>query len=441
MTAGKGVAIVNHDAGASRQDDMGQEDTWPDPTGGGPASGDHGDVMRSRDAADVLADLETTAAERSRVERGLLVVARELLAVTWAALLGHKGFSSVEELSTTERRRWRTEAKRLCVAEVRVRLGLGEREARALIGVSCAPADVRDHVLGALGRAEVSWGLVRGFWERCGRLPADRVGLVAASLFGDEPETAAPERLDADGGLGDAPWQHADYWAALEREAVRVEGQDVQAERERRRAAYRARRSWLSVHDDGTATLSVTGPLTTMAGIHARVEHAVRALRKAGDPRTLDQLRSDVPSALLLYGHLPLPHAAPAPGSAARVITDVLGDAGPTEAPTTDVGVGEEALTVADLESIARIVSASPPVNLQVVVPWDAVAGRASMKRPTMGHGAPGAPSDPGARGDPGGPGRHDAAARGCVGQVLGHHPAFISPGHARELAWCRAPP
>ncbi|WP_151524473.1 hypothetical protein [Serinicoccus kebangsaanensis] len=332
----------------------------------------------------LLAELGEVAAQRSRAERRLLEVARELVAATGETLLGQKGFSSVEELTAAERRRWRAEAKRLCVAEIRLRLGVGEREARAMTGLACAPADVRDQVLGALGRGEVTWSLVRGFWQRCGPLPAERAGLVAEVLFGTDPSTAAPERLDPDGDLRTEPWQHTDYWATLEREAVRAEGEDVQAERERRRAACRRRRSWMSVHDDGTATMSITGPLTTMAAIHARVERAARALRKAGDERTLDQLRSDVPAALLLHGELPLPQR-----------------------------VSEDDVTVADLEAISRIVSAQPRVDLQVVVPWGAFT--ADDEQPSQ-------------------PARCDRRL-GSVGHVLGHHPAFISPGHARELA------
>ncbi|OLT15282.1 hypothetical protein BJF80_10460 [Serinicoccus sp. CUA-874] len=401
---------------------------------------------RERGAA-LLAELGEVSATRSRAERRLLEVAHQLVAATGAALLAQKGFSSVEELTATERRRWRAEAKRLCVAEIRLRLGIGEREARAMTGLACGPVDVRGQVLGALDRAEVTWGLVRGFWDRCGSLPAERAALVAEVLFGTDPATAAVERLDSEGDLREEPWQHADYWATLEREAVRAEGEDVQAERERRRAAYRARRSWLSVHDDGTATLSVTGALTTMSGIHARIEHAARALRSAGDERTLDQLRSDVPAGLLLYGTVPMPEAEV-----------------------------EEDLTLADLAAIHRVTTAQPQVELQVVVPWESLAGRAAsdahgMDTPNHRTALPDRTPRTGAEGDrtpevsaaldrtPAGSALPDRALAGSVapdrtagtdgehghlgpvprlgsvGQVLGHHPVFISPGHARELA------
>lgn len=402
----------------------------------------------------LLDELGALAVDRAATDASLVRVAHHLVAATMKELLQAKGYSSVDELSRSACDRLRTEAKRAAVAEVRLRLGVKEGEARALVGMGCAPAPVRDPAVSSMARGESTWGLVRAFWDRCGRLPADRAELIAESLFGDDASSAAVERLDADGDLRDTPWQQEDYDAALEREATRLEGADVQAERERRRLARAARRSWLTVHPEGTATLSITGALTTMAAIHSRIEHAARALRKGGDERTLDQLRSDIPCALLLHGVLPLP------------VPDDPDD-----------------LTVTDIDAIERITNAAPLVSLQVIVPVTALTGGGCVDGELMSDGgqvnsAPDAtyvggetPDERGRQGSrpslleveasddlldepahrPSGDHAGDARAgaesscgradgpgrygRGEVGYVLGRHPAYVSPGEVRELA------
>jgi len=203
--------------------------------------------------------------------------------------------------------KWRAETKRAACAEVELALGVGVSEARHLVGLACAPADVRVASVGALDRGEVTWSMVRAFWRRCAALPSEDAAVVADSLFGATPDTAVPERLGPDDELRERPWHTGDYAAALEREAKRAEGQDVVAERERRRVAYRARRASLQIHDDGTATLEVTSSVVSLVAAHTRIERAARLLRKQGDPGTLDQLRADTAAALLVHGQLPQP--------------------------------------------------------------------------------------------------------------------------------------
>lgn len=408
----------------------------------------------------VLGVLAVLALSRAGMDARLIEACTLIVGATGRVLLADKGFSDVEELTKTQRRKWRAEAKRLACAEVEVKLGLGVHETRILVGLACAPARTRDLVIAALDNGWTTWAQVKAFWQRCGSLPADAAHLVAEALFGTDPATAAKERLDPDGSLGDRPWQHAEYRAALDREAVAVEGSDVVAERARRRAAYAARRAGLEVHDDGTATLTITGPLVTLCAVHTRIERIARLLRKHGDPRTLDQLRADVTSALLQHGTLPL------------------------------LDVDPDDLTAADLDKIRQIINALPAVQIQVVVPWDTLSGQAacpSCSGPLDGDGGeaaaddadgdgphghdanehrtastgpghdgapahespapgspphgPSAPGSPGHEPSPAGPpgpeppGSPSTSARGNVAEILGYHPAFISPGLARELA------
>ena len=254
-----------------------------------------------------LGALGAVAAARSGLEARLVEAARLVVAVTGAAVLAQKGFVSVEELTDGQRARWRAETKRAACAEVQARLGMGVAQARHLVGLACAPVGVRAAVLGALDRGEVSWDMARAFWRRCGSLEADGSLLVAEGLFCTDPHVVVAERLTPEGELRQGSWHEADYTAALAREATRAEGSDVVAERERRSRAYRERRARITVHDDGTATLEATGPAISLIAAHARVERAARLLRKQGDPRTLDQLRSDVLTAFLVHGRLPVP--------------------------------------------------------------------------------------------------------------------------------------
>src|SRR5690606_7789480 len=116
----------------------------------------------------------------------------------------------------------------------------------------------------------------------------------------------------------------------------------------------------------------------------------------------------------------------------------------------------DEILAPDDMAHIARVVNALPLVQLQVIVPYNALVGGfplcAGCARPTAqaalpppdGPGQDSAhrgPPEPGA--DPGSPppqtgpspAGSDRRGRGSVAEVLGPHPFFITDGHARELA------
>lgn len=405
-------------------------DTAPSPAASAPAPATH--------------LLSVLGATRSGLDARLIEAARMIVAVTGDELLAHKGFSSVDELTASQRRSWRAEAKSVACEEVRAALGCGITEARHIVGMACAPLTVRTHLLGALDRGEASLVQARAFWKRCGALPVEDAEAISESLFGSDPATAVPERLDPDDRLKDRPWHDADFTAAVEREAVRAEGKDVVAERERRRRAYAARRAEMMVCDDGTGMLTLTGPLVSMVAIHARIDRVARLLRKKGDPRTLDQLRLDTSAALLLHGELSIPAEAAPP------------------APEDD-----HDLSVPDLAGISAVLAGLPSIDLQVVIPWDALAGQPACTRCTTartstvdggagpretddrdgsGVGDEPASAPPPTPPRPGGdqtsdPGAGQTADPGTgqegagVGLVLGRHPAFLSPGHLRELA------
>lgn len=360
---------------------------------------DVGGAAQARD----LALIQELARAKDALEARLLIAAEELLARVGSEVLALKGFVSVEQLTPSQRRKWRAHTKAVSRMEVEVATGCSASEARHLIGIASSPVGVRRLLIGALERGEASGEQIRAFWRRAGSLPWEAAEVVAETLFGTEAALAAPERLDTEGRLSGRSWMATEYTAALYREVTRAQGADVQAERERRRAAYQARTVEIVLGDDGSAVLTLEGATLSICAIHQRLDRAARLLRKHGDPRTLPQLRSDIAAALLIHGVLP---AADPAGEGA--LDDV---------------------TVPGLDRLGQIMNALPDVELQVVVPWDALTGQPSCAscQSRRGTGPPLSPqvSDRSVRDG----GRPD------VGELIGHHPAFLSPSHVREMA------
>ncbi|HSP61106.1 MAG TPA: HNH endonuclease signature motif containing protein, partial [Ornithinimicrobium sp.] len=407
---------------------------------------------------DAVAGGGSLALVRCRMEAVQLVAVADLALRTGRRLLEEKGVADPEGLSATAWARWRARMKSLVAAELEVTLGVGRGEARDMVAVACAPEGIGAPVLEALGRGEVPWHLVRRFWTKAGSLPVEDVVTIARVLFGTVVEEAARERLDPDGELHGRPWAVKEFHAALDREVVRARGKDERSARKARDEAVASRDAWLRVHDDGTATLGVRTPLISGVGVFARVDRMARVLRGGGEGRSLAQLRSDLCATLLLHGTVAVP----------EVVDDLV--------------------TPEDVQMLAAVTTASPPVSLQVVVPWDALAGGVVCPRCThavpsrngdgdgssavtcltltkercawppvpdwlarrCGHeagaagterGLDGPPSRPAAQPPPfrspvvGQPPLPGVAWSGTVAELLGLHPAFLTPGHARELA------
>ncbi|MFB9732567.1 hypothetical protein [Ornithinimicrobium kibberense] len=285
------------------------------------------------------------ASLRCRMEAVQLVAVADLAVRTGRRLLEEKGIEDAAGLSATAWGKWRARVKSLVAAELEVALGLGRGEARDMVAVACAPDGIVAPVLAALRRGEVPWHLVRRFWTKAGSLPVEDVTTIAAVLFGSDVSCAAPERLDPDGQLHGRAWAVKEFHAALDREVVRAKGKDERSARAARDEAVAARDAWLRVHDDGTATLGVRTPLISGVGVFARIDRMARALRGAGEERSLAQLRSDLCASLLLHGTVEVPE------------------------------VVDELVTPQDLDGLAAVTTATPPVNLQVVVPWDCLTG------------------------------------------------------------------
>lgn len=93
------------------------------------------------------------------------------------------------------------------------------------------------------------------------------------------------------------PVGHAGFRAKLRREIIK------RAETTCRRESARSRRRvWLRDDDDGAATLGVTGTDARCLAALSRIDAIARAVRSGGDPRSLDQLRTDAALDLLIFG-------------------------------------------------------------------------------------------------------------------------------------------
>jgi hypothetical protein len=77
---------------------------------------------------------------------------------------------------------------------------------------------------------------------------------------------------------------------------------------------------------DGMASLTAILPAATTARIEATLENAARTARSAGDPRTLDQLRADGLTDLILHTTCTTPHTVQV-----HEVAEASGDTGPDD--------------------------------------------------------------------------------------------------------------
>ncbi|QFG69426.1 HNH endonuclease [Ornithinimicrobium pratense] len=297
--------------------------------------------------------VDAAARARSVVEADLLQAAAEVLGECRARVLDRRGLTGVT-LSPATRRSVDAAVRDVAVMELELATGTSTAEAQTLLAVATTGGELRSMLLGALRRGQTRWVQVKTFWERthAARLTSDQRLLVAYALFGTDPALACTERFDPDGELDtDTVWAHHPYQAALAREITACTGQDPDADASRRRRAYANRRVQVRLHDDGTATLTLTGPAVTIAGIRHRLDTAARALRAAGEDRTLSQLRFDLAAALHLHGTLNLPNID------VDAVDEVL----------------DEVLTPERLAELIAVVHAQPKIHAQIIIPVDAL--------------------------------------------------------------------
>jgi hypothetical protein len=239
-----------------------------------------------------------------------LLAARVLTARAGAELLARAEVSSVEEFASPSRReRWRREAKSVTAAELAAATGWHNRSCHERVAVATAPAAATDYPMQQLSKGEVTWRHVASWHRRTHELPPGVAGHIAATCM--DPLKAmgnAAQRLDPDTGeVVDTKLSWAQFERVLEREAVRAEGGDDRAARERRRRDLARRDVRTQMFDFGTGSMTITGDGPALAAAAARIDRAARRLRKAGDERTLASCGPTLPSPSSVSGSSPTP--------------------------------------------------------------------------------------------------------------------------------------
>lgn len=197
-----------------------------------------------------------------------------------------------EDLSKTERRRWRRDARKAVQTEIETTTGRGPRAARQLLDLATAPSHARETISTSLadGAADAyrAWRVVQATEV----LPdADRAAIAGSVL---------PRRPDG------TRRSQASFTKSLQRAVTRHLSAAPELARKRDQKALDDRDSTAQVQDDGTGQVRTTGGVERVVAAHARIEAIARAAQRCGnDPRTLAQLRSDVALDLLQFGTIP----------------------------------------------------------------------------------------------------------------------------------------
>ncbi|USQ79916.1 hypothetical protein NF556_20405 [Ornithinimicrobium faecis] len=209
------------------------------------------------------------------------------------------------------------------------------------------PTAVTAPVTHSLVTGESTWRLVRRFQRACSTLTTEDAAAVANGLFGDDPAASVSERLDSAGEFAGGPWHHREFYRALDREVHKIKGRDPESTKKTREDSLAANDTRVMIEDNGTAQVMIGCTATQGAAIADRIDKAARAARKAGDTRTLTQLRTATSIALLLHGTADL--------------------AGLPDDPAL--------ITVEQSEQLTKLLYGLPAAQLNVIVPLNTLIG------------------------------------------------------------------
>lgn len=408
-------------------------------------------------AQEMLAAVEQVTVLSSRMDGVRLAATRQLTAQVTKMLLAEKGMTDPDEMSKTARKALLIQAKRSTRHEIEAVTGWGSGDVTKLVGLANAPASVRGPVHQSLAKGEASWPVVRAYFRSTSAMEHEDGAAIANGLFGDDPDESVTERLTREGEFVGGPWRAKEFYRALEREVHKIKNQDPEEAKKAKARAKAGADVRVNIDLEGTAEILIgTRPAHATAAAD-RIERAARAARKAGDKRTLRELRVAVAMSLLLHGTLDFD--------------------GISDDPNT--------LTVEQSDQLTKILYALPAANLQVIVPFgaifgDTLPGMGSTGSPLGSHGVndapdvaadlggevttglvggpaaappgPAEPSTPGTRGDPcptppASQGRTPPASQGrtppasqdsvrpnAVGEVIGKRPTFLNSSELWEL-------
>ena len=282
------------------------------PTDTAPAGADSPDTSESahdetaRERASVLLSaIETLTRAGAGLEHLLLSATQQLTIANGKVLLAHKGATTPDELSPTARDRWRARAKGTTRTELGAAIGWLPGEISDLVALAATPAGVTTPIAASLASGEASWRLVRRFYREAKDLDHQDSAAIANALFGSDPDEAVSERLTVTGEFTGRPWFHREFYRALAREVTKIRDKDPDHKTKTRARQLAEADMWVNLDREGVATVGIRCSNTQGAAIADRIDHGARLARKAGDKRTLRELRSAIATALLLYGAVP----------------------------------------------------------------------------------------------------------------------------------------
>ena len=212
------------------------------------------------------------------------------------------------------------------------------------------------------------------------RLPGEP---AAPADPGEPGEPAEPAGPGSSGAAAPVPVSAPTFRQRLRRALLAA---DPDGANRRRAAAVRDRAAYGRVTEEGTGVLTVTGTVERVVAALDRADAAARSARAGGDPRTLEQLRSDfVLDAVLTWwpDHTHANHGTHGnrqsrPADVTPGVTDDV-----THGVTGNVTEGVTVVARDGWAGLGRPV----PAKVWIVVPFEVAAGTSDAPCEVPGHG------------------------------------------------------
>jgi len=195
-------------------------------------------------------------------------------------------------------RRFLQSCRSAAAREIQVATGLPITQCQRRVWLTAGEPERVGAVRELLRLGRVSLARAMALTEATAHLDARTASVIATRVL--RPVTGP----DGEPLAGVAPLSQATFNARLHRQLVLHNGLVGEAERTHEEAV-KARRLKAEPQRDGTGALVITGDGPRISAAACRVDQIARRLRAGGDPRTLDQLRADVATDLLLRGWIP----------------------------------------------------------------------------------------------------------------------------------------
>ncbi len=320
---------------------------------------EHGEYDEAQDCLDAL--LEARAIKASAEAREQQCLAR-LEAIALASADRSKPGEAEPKRSNVGSNAHEI-AWRSMVAEIAVATRQADRTVQAMMGQATVLVHDLPAVLDALTCGRISFGHARVILEHALGIEGDALDEYQRLTL-DRAEITTPGKLAA-----------AARVAAVRLRAGAFEEQHVRA-REARNVSIRDL-------DNGMSELLHLLPTPFAAAIFDRLTRQAKAVAATGDPRTRDQLRSDLATDLLLVGEPA--HGKDAPHTAAE---GIRGEVSIVIPALTLLGLGDEPATLAgrgpiDLGTASRLAGMTPELVRVLTHPVTGMVIAADSYRPT----------------------------------------------------------